>query len=160
MPTLLFQRRCLLAFLSVILLYGCVRDQSNKSFSLDEYRGRWVVLNYWATWCAPCIKEIPELNELAREHPEELVVLGFNYDEPDGEQFAEDIHSMGIRFQTIAENPAQALKLSRPEGLPVTYLFTPQGELAAKLVGPQTKESLLTRIETLEKHASEATESL
>ena len=57
-----------------------------KDLSLDEFRGKWLVLNYWATWCAPCRKEIPDLSALHSAH-EDIVVLGLAFEDTDIESF-------------------------------------------------------------------------
>jgi len=133
------------------LLLACDgNDSSASGFNLEDYKGEWLIINYWATWCGPCLKEIPELNTLAKTHQGEISVLGVNYDRNTGEQLTQDIATMGIEFETLEKDPAAMLKLSRPEGLPVTYLYNPKGDMAAKLVGPQTSESLLARIAMLE----------
>jgi thiol-disulfide isomerase/thioredoxin len=104
------------------------------------------VVNYWAEWCKPCIKEIPELNELAQANPE-LRVFGVNYDGFTGEELAQQVQKLGIEFPLLAEDPATRLGTARPVVLPTTLILTPDGELAATLVGPQTLESLLAAIE-------------
>lgn len=145
-----FSRLALLGGM-IALLFACSReDASTDGFNLEDYKGEWLIINYWATWCGPCLKEIPELNTLAKTHQGEISVLGVNYDKNTGEQLTQDIAMMGIEFETLEKDPAAVLKLSRPEGLPVTYLYNPEGEMAAKLVGPQTSASLLARIELLE----------
>ena len=108
---------------------------------LSELRGRWVVINYWAEWCKPCIKEIPELNELAREY-QDLAVVGVNFDGAVGEELADQISQLGIAFPVLAEDPAARLGIPRPAVLPTTLILDPQGRLAQTLVGPQTLESL------------------
>ena len=140
--------RLTLILIAVCMVSSCDFGGAEQTDSpLSEHRGKWVILNYWATWCAPCIKEIPELNSLASSG--DFVVLGFNYDEKTGPALAKDISKMGIEFETLEQNPADALSLSRPEGLPVTYLFNEEGQLAAKLVGPQTEDELRERINQL-----------
>lgn len=120
---------------------------STEGFDIDNHRGKWVVLNYWAEWCAPCIEEIPELNALSRNHPDQLVVLGVNFDRIIGEELESLVHRMRILYPNLPVDPASQLKLARPSGLPTTYLFSPDGELAAKLVGPQTENDILARIQ-------------
>ena len=119
------------------------RDHSGNDFSIADHAGKWVMVNYWAEWCAPCIEEIPELNQLHKRYPEELVVLGVNFDKIGGEELSTLASRMHIRFGLIDPDPADILRLSRPAGLPTTYIFGRDGILAAKLVGPQTGESLL-----------------
>lgn len=139
-----------LAAMGLVLLIcsGCSErsGENTADFNIEQYRGHWVVINYWAEWCLPCIKEIPEFNRLATEHSSTLRVFAVNYDRITGEALQALASRMGIDFNLIEHDPAPLLRLSRPASLPTTYLFNPQGELAAKLVGPQTAEDILARI--------------
>ena len=150
----IFSMSKLASFLSLALLLSACIDQpgthKDAVFDLSQYQGKWLVINYWAIWCSPCADEMPELNALQREHEKTLTVLGVNYDEKTGEELLADIRAIGMEFDYVEKNPANVLRLSRPEGLPVTYLFSPEGELAAKLVGPQTKAEILQRIDLLQ----------
>jgi len=64
--------------LATLLLVACADQDQTTTFHSADYRGQWVVINYWAEWCKPCIKEIPELNGLDRR--EGYRVLGANFD--------------------------------------------------------------------------------
>lgn len=119
-------------------------SSTSPDFSMENYRNKWFVLNYWAEWCTPCIKEIPEFNELQADHPDRIAVAAVNFDQLPKEELLETSQRMGIKYEILEEDPADQLRLSVPNSLPTTYIFNPQGELAAKLVGPQTKESLLS----------------
>ncbi|MBT8149134.1 MAG: TlpA family protein disulfide reductase, partial [Gammaproteobacteria bacterium] len=132
------------------LLLACSRDSGrDHQFSLAKYEGKWVILNYWADWCAPCIEEIPELNQLQQSYANELVVLGVNFDKVSGAQLQAQAEQMQIEFTLVDPDPAHILRLSRPAALPTTYIFDREGRLSAKLVGPQTAASLLARIKLL-----------
>ena len=133
-------------FLTVTMLAGCIDGGANSTeqgFSIENYQGKWFVLNYWAEWCAPCRKEIPELNKLQQDFPEQVAVAAANFDGLQGEELLQRSDAMGIAFEVLAEDPANILRLARPASLPTTYIYNPAGELVAKLVGPQTVESLL-----------------
>lgn len=135
-------------FLSLMLLLsGCGLADKNTDmapeFSLDNYKGKWLILNYWAEWCAPCIKEIPELNELNTAYSNDLDVVAVNFDHIKGQALIDLAAKMKIDFHVIEQDPANILRLSRPASLPTTYLFGRDGKLYAKLVGPQTIESIL-----------------
>ena len=108
---------------------------------LDDLQGRWAVVNYWAEWCKPCIKEIPELNEAARRFPD-VAIVGVNYDGASGEELAAQLEALGVTFPTLAVDPAPELGIPRPAVLPTTLILDPQGVLVQTLVGPQTLESL------------------
>ena len=143
--------RWLAGVLLVLLLQGCdssgLAGNSNQAFDIANHQGQWVVINYWAEWCAPCKKEIPELNELARQWPDALAVYGVNADGVVGAELSAQSRRMGIEFEVLPQDPRDVLRLARPAALPTTYLFNPQGELGFKLVGPQTAEELLEKMQ-------------
>ncbi len=115
-------------------------DTANP-IDLQQLRGQWVVINYWAQWCKPCIREIPELNDLNRQY-RQVTVLGVNYDGVTGPELEQQLEKLGIAFATLPEDPARQLGVPRPVVLPTTFILNPQGQLHATLVGPQTLESL------------------
>jgi len=124
------------------ILAACSPEQASEPNTLQSLRGQWVVINYWAKWCKPCIREIPELNRLNSEHSD-ITVLGVNYDGASGEELATQEATLGVEFQTLPADPAAELGTPRPVVLPTTLIFDPEGQLRATLVGPQTEESLL-----------------
>lgn len=135
------------AILLTLLLSACqqpdFKDAAGNGHRLEELRGKWLFVNYWATWCAPCIKEIPELNEVAESHADRIVVYGVNFDGPTGDELDKQIARMKIDFPVFAKDPHQLLGIERPQVLPTTLAFSPDGEHVETLVGPQTEESLL-----------------
>lgn len=138
-----------LTLVIVTLLMSCESNESpseNDVFDIQEFEGRWLILNYWADWCAPCRKEISELNILGTHYPDTIAIVGVNFDRAKGLKLEEQIKSMGIEFTNLERDPADLLRLSRPASLPTTYIFNPEGELSFKLVGPQTEQSLIERI--------------
>ena len=100
-------------FLVSFMLISCSSDQSvNDSFRLTndssvniESPGKILVINYWATWCSPCRKEIPELNELDHQLSNRLDVIGVNYDGVVGEQLLQEMQNLGIEFDNLYADP-------------------------------------------------------
>lgn len=125
----------------LLALAGCGQPANGPLAQIEAAQGRWVVVNYWAEWCKPCIKEVPELNELnARD---DVTVLGVNFDGATGDALEDQLKKLGIDFATLPQDPAEALGTERPVVLPTTLVFNPDGQLIQTLVGPQTLESLL-----------------
>ena len=105
-------------------------------------RGDWVLVNYWAEWCKPCLEEIPELN--AVDAREGVTVLAVNFDGVTGTELLELGRRMGIGFAMLADNPAPALGWDMPQGLPATFLVGPDGKLRDTLLGAQAEEGLMS----------------
>ena len=102
-----------------------------------------IVVNLWATWCAPCRKEVPELNALHHKLSAQGVrVLGVNYDQLQGEDLLADSQQLGIEFPVLSSDPAARFKLPETRGLPATYIINQQGELVDQLQGEQTQQSI------------------
>jgi thiol-disulfide isomerase/thioredoxin len=131
--------------LLLTLLSACGSETSVATHSsLDELKGQWVFVNYWAQWCKPCIEEIPELNHLDNAR-KDVAVLGVNYEGATGDALKEQEEKLGVAFATIAD-PSAELGIPRPVVLPTTLLINPDGEFVEKLLGPQTKETLESAI--------------
>lgn len=116
-------------------------------FDLAAERGRWVVVNYWATWCSPCIKEIPDLTafDAARE---DVRVIGLAFEEierADLDAFLSK-HPAGYPIAVVdVYDPPKDFDV--PRGLPTTYLVDPQGRLAQRFIGPVTSAQLAKAID-------------
>ncbi|MAC37645.1 MAG: thioredoxin [Halieaceae bacterium] len=124
-------------WLMLVIIAGCQNDAA-----VLPDAGEWRVVNYWAIWCAPCRAEIPELNAVHRETA--LRVLGVNFEGQTDELLASQAAELGITFPLLEEDPGPSLGQARPRVLPTTWLVNPQGVVTDTLVGPQTRESILS----------------
>ena len=117
---------------------------SGESGYFKNFTGRWIIINYWATWCGPCHEEIPELNAFYKAHKKanDIVLLGVNYDGVDVDTLKNETKKMDITFPVLVDDPSSVLKFPRPDMLPVTLVFNPEGKLQATLLGPQTQATL------------------
>ena len=113
----------------------------------SDHRGRWVLINYWADWCKPCIKELPELNEFQRRHGERATMFVVNFDGIGGEALKAQVERLAIETPVLLQDPAPALGFERPKALPTTFVFGPDDTLRQTLQGPQTLASLSAAIE-------------
>ncbi|HET7731187.1 MAG TPA: TlpA disulfide reductase family protein [Usitatibacter sp.] len=124
-----------------------LKDSQARPHRLADYKGRWVVVNFWATWCVPCIQEIPEIAEFAREHPK-VAVIGVAVDAQDNlakvKQFAA---KTGHTYPLVYSDDAVERQLGEPKALPTTRIYDPSGKVVYDKVGRVTKKGLaeLTR---------------
>ncbi|MGN8344148.1 TlpA disulfide reductase family protein [Pseudomonas sp. SMV71] len=144
-----------LTLIGILLLAGCGNDygvdQNGQPIASQRLDKQWLVLNYWAEWCAPCRTEIPEFNALAEQLKGRNVgVFGVNFDQVQGEELKSVSEKMGIRFTVLARDPAEFFDLLRSEGLPVTYIIDNQGKLREQLLGEQTAAGVMAKLEALQ----------
>lgn len=142
----------LYGLLASLALAGCAEDwgpdQHGETVTANQLADQWVLVNYWAEWCGPCRTEIPELNTLD-EAQGDVTVLGVNFDGLQGDELIAAADALGIDFTVLSQDPAERLELPRSAVLPVTYIVDSTGRVRASLVGEQTAEGLLARLDAL-----------
>ncbi|MFN7219633.1 MAG: TlpA family protein disulfide reductase [Burkholderiales bacterium] len=129
-----------------------LKDTTGKPQRLKDMKGKWVVVNFWATWCAPCIKEIPEIAEFAREQAAKANVIGIAIDWDETGKAAEDAAKLkrtaqrfGHKYPLVLSDDSTEKVFGKIKGMPTTHVFGPDGKLAWSKTGVVTKE-LLTRV--------------
>ncbi len=118
-------------------------DMSGEMRSLEEYRGKWVIVNFWATWCPPCLEEMPDLDDFHSRHKDkDAVVIGVNYEDIGHAQLAAFLDEYLIGYPIWRSDPIADTPLGSVPGLPTTYIIAPDGSVVARQVGPITAEHL------------------
>ena len=114
-----------------------------STYQFKELQGKWIVINYFAEWCAPCLREIPELNEFSKliDRNQNAVLFGVSYDAIQDHELSLLAEKYNIEFPLI-NNIKTALPFESPKYLPATYLIRPDGTLAGQLLGEQNSKSL------------------
>ena len=130
----------------ILILSSCsepdYRLVDGSSGKLDDFLGRWLIVNYWADWCPPCIKEMPELENFYNDNEDRVLVLTYNFDRLEGEELQSQIIRFGVNVPSILTDPGILFGWEAPPSLPATYIINPEGILIHTLIGPQTQESL------------------
>lgn len=110
---------------------------NGESIALDEQDGRVLLINFWATWCAPCRKEIPDLKDLYSDLEQEgLTIIGVALDREGREVVAPFAEEHAINYPIVIDTEGTAEAEFGPiPGLPTTVLVTPEGQITKRVVG-------------------------
>lgn len=123
-----------------------VATLDGKTFDLAAQRGRWVIVNYWATWCSPCIAEMPAISKFVETH-EDVTAIGLVWDDSDRKDVVAFVKQHPVAYpiaQVDTDKPPRDFET--PRGLPNTYLIAPDGSVAKHFVGPVDEASLAKAI--------------
>ncbi len=123
-----------------------VTTLDGKTFDLAAQRGKWVIVNYWATWCVPCIKEMPDISRFVTAH-KNVVAIGLAYEDSEPADIKAFLAKHPVAYpiaQVTLDQPPK--DFDEPRGLPTTYLISPDGKVAKHIVGPVTEASLAALI--------------
>lgn len=137
--------------LSVLAADFSLQDLQGKTHRLSDYRGKWVLVNYWATWCPPCLRELPELISLHNSHKnKDLMVIGIAMEYASEKLVADFVSAHGISYPVVLGNRKIVAQIGELEVLPTSYLYSPTGEQVAQQAGEVTRASIESYIKTIQ----------
>lgn len=119
-----------------------IKTLDGKTFTLAEHKGNWVIVNFWATWCSPCIKELPELSHFVKSHSN-VRAIGLAYEDTEAAEIKAFLEKHPVSYPIAQvdtfEPPAD---FETPRGLPMTVIIAPDGTVAKKFTGPVDEAAL------------------
>jgi peroxiredoxin len=117
-------------------------DLSGKNWTLKDLRGKVVLLNFWATWCPPCRKEMPDLEALYRRfEPQGLVILGVS--DEDTDKVKPFIEQQEITYPVLLDPGRKVNELFQIQGIPKTFVYDREGKIVAQSIDMRTQKQFL-----------------
>ena len=122
-------------------------DINGKLHSLSDFEGQWVVINFWATWCSPCIREIPHLRKIAQTaEPVQPVVIGIDFEEAEKDMLREFMDRLQMDYLVLIVGDSPLVPFEPLKGLPTTFLVSPDREIVANWVGAVTEQKVIEEL--------------
>lgn len=101
-----------------------------KKHSLSDYKGKWLLVNFWATWCPPCLEEIPDLVMMYDKHKDkDFTVIGIAIDYKNADQIRKFAEDNLISYPLVLGDDEYIAQFGSADVLPTSYLYNPQGKL-------------------------------
>lgn len=149
---------CLLAMTAGIVVNHSMQADA-KTLTGEPIRWEsenWKVVNFFAPWCAPCLREIPALNRLYRSLEDDVQIIGVSYDGGSQQALQQLVNDLNVEFDVLNTSDDFTLPMVFPGYLPATYLISPSGEVAQTLYGEQTETALRERLHHLRQEVESA----
>src|SRR5215467_5253531 len=112
-----------------------LKDLAGKPVSLEEAKGKIVLLNFWATWCGPCRAEVPDLVDLQKRYADKLQIIALATDEDDADQVRRFVAGSGINYRVAMTTDPVRLAYGGIAALPTSFIIDPQGRAVQKHIG-------------------------
>ena len=140
-----------------ILLFTCVLlagsiSSATEDFALNDldgvehrvsdYRGKWIAINFWATWCPPCVHEMPDLQNFYDLSQDTATVWGVTFEDTDRELIKEFVADLGVTYPILGMGMQPITPYGQVRVLPTTFLIDPEGKFFKRFEGPITAPDL------------------
>lgn len=148
-----------IAIVICVLFSACQKhastvDSHGNTIALNNLQGKWLIVNYWATWCGHCKTELRELDKFYQAHKNNVMVLGVNFDALPATKLNTLQTKMKIHFPLASHFPIDQFGVGDIDNLPRTFIFSPDGKLQQTLYGPQTKKALTHAVQSTKTNQS------
>ena len=144
---------------AIILLLACatlasaatsdyqLRDMDGNSHRVSDYRGKWLVINFWATWCAPCIAEMPELEKFYQQNKARAQVWGVTFEDTDKARILDFVEKLGVSYPILGYGQDPLTGFGHVTVLPTTFVIDRNGKFLHRFEGPINAQDIERVIE-------------
>lgn len=119
-------------------------DLDGRPWTLSQFRGKPVLLNFWATWCPPCRKEMPDLQRFSAQYGDRVQLLGVNWDYQADDEVRTFLDEYAITYPTLMDRAGEVIVRYRLTGLPVTFWIDEAGFIRGLWLGAMQESDILT----------------
>jgi thiol-disulfide isomerase/thioredoxin len=120
-----------------------VTTLDGKAYDLASQSGKWVIVNYWATWCSPCLEELPDISAYVTAHKDKVAAIGLAFEDSDKADIEKYLKAHPLSYPVAQVDVLEPPKdFDTPKGLPNTYVIAPDGHVAKAFMGPITAKDL------------------
>jgi thiol-disulfide isomerase/thioredoxin len=123
-----------------------LRDMDGRLYKVSDYRGKWLIINFWATWCPPCLKEMPELERFYQENQERAQVWGVSFEDGDKAAILAYVDRLGVTFPILGYGQDPLTGYGEVNVLPTTFIIDPDGLFRHRFEGPVTAADIVAEI--------------
>ena len=124
----------------------CLVDMNGSQQCVSDLRGKWLVINFWASWCPPCIREMPELQRFYREHRGRAEIWGVTFEDSDKDAILEFVERLAVTYPILGYGQDPLTGYGTVSVLPTTFIIDPQGRFYRRFEGPITAQDLVDAI--------------
>jgi len=110
-------------------------DTKGKEHKFSEHKGKWILVNYWATYCSPCLAEIPDIDRFAEDNKKNFVALGIDAGGSSAAEIDAFKKKLKIHYPLIPGQESALLAFGVVEAIPTSYIVSPKGEVVDKFIG-------------------------
>ena len=130
-------------FATLVHAQVVLQELNGNKIPFSSLKGKWVFINYWASWCEPCLAEIEEFNRFyAKNKHQNVALFAVNYDMVSASEQKHLAKRYNIQYPILKQDPGKMLNLGQIRGVPATFVFNPQGKLVKTLYGEQSMSNL------------------